>query len=125
MPNPIIPRKHDKWMVPVIVALLPILFVAFTTSIRWAKATDKDMKAVERSVKLNDEQDARTKSHIDYLMKCEAASRTADAELKIKLDNLIKTVDNIAGKQEKILDRVIILIQNGKDKNSGYERTDQ
>ena len=119
---PQIQRKHDKWMIPAVVVMLPVLFAGVVSWAVWAKATDKDIKAVKTSVEVLDTYARKTGEHVSYLLKCEGDSRARNSNVETKIDNMTDIVDDIQTKQEKILDMIIRILENGKP--SGYGRTD-
>ncbi len=109
----ILPRKHDKWMVPIVLALVPALL----GGAMWVQAQQKDMTACADGVRTN-------KIHIQTLEQNTAEIQAALLVNSNTLRNIDKSVTKMATKQdkdndkveqrlEKLTDLVIKLIQNG------------
>ena len=117
----LLPRKHDKWMVPMVVLMIPLLVVLFGKIVGWtvwAKSTDKDIVSCANQISLNAQ-------HIEALEASTEILKIRSAEIKSNMKNLIDTVrasnarqekqmDHLNKQIEKVADTVLKILQNGK-----------
>ena len=111
-------RKFDRWKLPGAILSTIVLSSMVISVGMWAKATEKDIEACAKLAEDN-------KQRVIYLEKCTEVSKIQNNTIKDKVDNLINKVDATAARQEKaldilnkqnekVLDMVIKIMQNGK-----------
>lgn len=99
MNKPLLPRKHDKWMVPATIGVVITLVVLILNWGRWTSNIEGGINNNAKQIEIN-------KKHIQILEQCNTNARIFDAKIATQLEGLQEQIRKVDRKQDRILDKL-------------------